>query len=111
MFEPGHLVLRRTRAIGKLEPRRDGPYEVVKTDGQLRQRVTIRRLADNHQYTVHARKIVPYLGDPDMTSAEVPVVDETRSPEFSGDDSGGSPKRAKAAAKRKRGRPRKRPQS
>ena len=36
VFEPGHLVLRRTRAIRKLEPRRDGPYEVRATSGQLR---------------------------------------------------------------------------
>ena len=36
LFLPGHMVLRRTRSIGKIEPRRDGPYEVVATSGQMR---------------------------------------------------------------------------
>ena len=36
LFEPGHMVLRHMRAIGKIEPRRDGSYEVVATSGQMR---------------------------------------------------------------------------
>ena len=109
MFEPVHLFLQCTRAIRKLEPCKDGPYKVEKTEGQLHQRVTIRRLANWHWYTVHEWKLVPYLGDPALVSADVPVIDGACSPEFSGDDEGG-PKRAKAAPKRKRGRPRKQPQ-
>ena len=108
MFKPGLLVLRRTRLIGKLEPRRDGPYEVRATSGQLRQRVTIRRIADGQEYTLHARRLVPYLEDLALTPAEVSDIDEAR-PSFEDDDVEGSPKRAKAAPKRKRGRPRKKP--
>ena len=110
MFEPGHLVLRRTRSIGKLEPRRDGPYEVRATSGQLRQRVTIRRVADGREYTVLARRLVPYLEDLALTPAEVSDLDEACPPlDFEDDDAGSSPKRAKAAPKHKRGRPRKEP--
>ena len=36
LFEPGHMVLRRTRSVGKIEPRRDGLYEVVAASGQMR---------------------------------------------------------------------------
>ena len=59
---------------------------------------------------MHARKLVPYLGDPAVVSVDVPVEDGARSPDFVCDDDEGGAKRAKAAPKRKRGRPRKQPQ-
>ena len=57
---------------------------------------------------MHARRLVPYLEDLALTSAEVSDIDEAR-PSFEDDDVEGSPKRAKAAPKRKRGRPRRTP--
>ena len=40
-FHPTQLVLRRSKTIGKLYPKADGPYRVTKVSGQYGQRVTI----------------------------------------------------------------------
>ena len=52
---------------------------------------------------MHARRLVPYLEDLALTPVEVSDIDEVRPP-FEDDDSEGSPKRVKAAPKRKWGR-------
>ena len=57
---------------------------------------------------MHARKLVPYLEDLALTPVEVSDIDKARL-SFDDDDVEGSPKRTKAAPKRKRGRPRKAP--
>ena len=93
-FEPGTYVLRRSRAIGKLAPKRDGPYKVETVTGQMKQRVTIRS-PDGRLYHCHASKLTPYLGEVN----EADWVAPRDSPEA------GAP----PAPPRKRGRPRKRP--
>ena len=40
-FKPGDLVLRRTKVLGKLASKAEGPYVVVKIGGSFHQRVTI----------------------------------------------------------------------
>ena len=63
----------------------------------------MRRVADGREYTVHARKLVPFLEDVTLTQAT--STEEEASPPIFEDDAG-----EQIAPKRKRGRPRKQQQ-
>ena len=81
ILEPGDWVLRRSQAIGKIAPRRDGPWEVLKISGPFRQRVWLKN-PKGKPLCIHASKLVLYhqgersdLPAPIARSSHVELVD------------------------------------
>lgn len=67
-FRVGQLVMRRSRHLGKLVPKADGPYRVVTVGGLLGQRVAITPVGPcpkrrRSMLEVHASQLAPYLGE------------------------------------------------
>ena len=63
-FHPTQLVLRRTKTIGKLYPKVEGPYRVTEVSGRYGQQVTIELVegeTDRRPLVVHASQLTPYM--------------------------------------------------
>ena len=80
-FHPTQLVLRRTKTIGKLYPKAEGPYRVIKVSGRYGQRVTIELVegeAGRKPLAVHASQLTPYMRpyvEPEVLDWEVAEED------------------------------------
>jgi hypothetical protein len=63
-FEIGQYVLRRGRAIGKLVPKRDGPFRVTAVKGAFNQRISYVG-QQGRELSIHASKLTPFAGPVD----------------------------------------------
>ena len=110
-------MLRRRKVLSKVAAKAEGPYEVVRTSGMYRQRITIKpldslvgpkRKAEQQTVTVHASQLVPFK-PPTVTAggieaegeqqpleevAAIPPVTEETMPNEVDDDAGPSLPRA-----------------
>lgn len=80
IYRIGQYVLRRSRSVGKLAPRMDGPFRITGVAGRMFQRITMVGTS-GRALTCHASKLVLFSGPVDESTWAPPRHAAREAPE------------------------------